>query len=262
MLQVSPNTLAFLRFFIASLALGIYIKCKGYPPIKKKDWPRAALCGLTGIALYNFLQNQGLRYAGSTDAAILASMAPVFMALAAWLYLKEKISRRQVAGIVMAFSGSVLVATKGSLSSLTLYPAQLWGDFLILITGISWAIYSTSVKKLLDSYPAPSVLAYCTFAGTIFLAPLVFLEIPLNLASLDLWIWLNIIYLGLMASALAYLLWNAGLARVPAITAGAYLYLLPVIAAIFAAVFLQETPGLFTITGGIMALAGTYFASN
>ncbi|MBZ4654261.1 MAG: hypothetical protein JG781_1600 [Peptococcaceae bacterium] len=262
LLQVPPNTLAFLRFVIASLALGFYIKYKGYPLIPRKDWPRVALCGLTGITLYNFLQNQGLRYAGSTDAAILASMAPVFMALLAWLYLKEKISSRQVAGIIMAFTGSVLVATKGSLASLTLNPTQLLGDFLILITGISWAIYSTSVKKLLDCYPVTSVLAYCTFAGTIFLAPLVLLEYPVNLAAVDFWGWLNIVYMGLMASTLAYLLWNAGLAKVPAVTAGAYLYLLPVIAAVIAAVFLQETPGLFTIVGGLLALVGTYFASK
>ncbi|MCL6446892.1 MAG: DMT family transporter [Armatimonadetes bacterium] len=65
-----------------------------------------------------------------------------------------------------------------------------------------------------------------------------------------------------MASALAYLLWNKALAVTSTVTAGAYLYLIPVIAGIIAAVFLGEIPGFYLVAGGVMALAGTYFAGK
>ncbi|MDH7479721.1 MAG: EamA family transporter [Syntrophomonadaceae bacterium] len=260
LLQVPPNTLAFLRFLIASTVLGLYFWLTRQPRIKRADWLWTVVSGLTGVALYNFIQNHGLRYAGATDAAILAAMAPVFIALLAWLMLKENIASRQVLGIVVAFAGSVLVATNGSLSGLSLNPGRLVGDSLILLTGLVWGLYNVSLKKLLDRYPAPAVLTYTTVIGTIFLAPLAWWESP-HLAAVDSWGWLNVFYLGLLASALAYLLWNRALTGVSAVTAGAYLYLMPVIAAAIAAVFLQEVPTVYTVAGGVMALVGTYFAS-
>lgn len=262
LMQVPPNTLAFLRFLVAGLVLGFYLLGRRQPFVKRQDWPLVALTCLTGVTLYNFLQNQGLKSAGATDAAILAAMAPVFIALLAWLFLGEKVSRRQVGGVIMAFGGSVLVATNGPLEGLALNPARLYGDLLVLLTGLSWAVYSISLKRLLNRYPPVTVLTSSTIAGTIFLFPLALLEFPVNWSAINLSGWLSILYLGLLASALAYLIWNTVLTRVAAVTAGVYLYLLPVIAAVMAAVFLGETPGLYTIAGGIIVLLGTYLAGK
>lgn len=260
--QVQPNTLAFLRFFIASIVLLGYSLITRQSFIKKEDLIWAAASGVTGVALYNLFQNQGLKYAGATDAAIIASMAPVFMALLAWLILKESITKQQILGILIAFTGSSLVATNGSLDTFNLDPTRLWGDFLILLTGLAWGLYNISLKKLLGKYSPTTVLTSTTLAGTIALFPAMLIEQPLNLGSVNTWGWINVFYLGLLASALAYLLWNRALTVVSTVTAGAYLYLLPVIAAIIAFVFLGEVPGLFTIIGGVMALVGTYLAGK
>ncbi len=262
LLQMPPNTIAFLRFLVASLVLGLYLLCRRQPAIQRRDWLRLAACGLTGVTMYNFLQNQGLRYAGSTDAAILAAMAPVFLALLAWLLLKERISRLQTLGIAIALAGSVLVATNGTLAGFALNPLRLYGDFLILLTGLAWAIYSTLVKTLLERYPATTVLAYTTFAGTLFLLPLSLVELPINFAAVTLSGWLSILYLGLFASALAYLIWNIALSRVPAVTAAAYIYLIPVLTAIMAAVYYRQLPSLYIVAGGLIVLLGTYLASR
>lgn len=260
--QVQPNTLAFLRFFIASIILVILSKIKGQPRIAKKDWLWSALSGLTGVTLYNFLQNQGLRYAGAIDSAILASLAPVFMALLAVLFLKERITTKQVMGIIIAFFGTVLVTTNGSLDFFRVNTLRMWGDFLILLTGLIWALYNLSLKKLLSKYSAFSVLTSSTIFGTIFLLPTLLLESPGSLINVDLWGWLNVIYLGLFASALAYLLWNTALTKVSTIAAGAYLYLLPVFTAVIAFFFLKEVPGYITICGGVLTLIGTYLAGK
>lgn len=262
LLQVPPNTLAFLRFLIAGIVLSLYLVWWRQPFIKRQDWPLAAFTGLTGVTLYNFLQNQGLKYAGAIDAAILAAMAPIFIALLAWGFLGERVSRRQMGGILIAFTGSALVATNGSLEGLHLNPSRLYGDLLVLLTGLSWAIYSISLKHLLNRYAPVTVLTCSTIAGTIFLLPLAFLEFPVNWVAVDMFTWLNILYLGFIASALAYLIWNTVLAKVAAVTAGVYLYLLPVITALMAVVLLRETPGLYTIIGGFAVLLGTYLASK
>lgn len=259
--QVPANTLAFLRFFIASIVLVLYFICSHKPLIKVKDLGWVALCSLTGVTLYNVLQNQGLKYAGATDAAILASLAPVFMAILARIFLKEHISLRQAIGIIIAFTGTVLVATNGTINITGLNHTRLWGDFLVSITGLSWALYNIILKKLLRKYPVETVLTYTTIGGTLFLFPLAFYEVP-SLGKISIWGWVNIFYLGLLASALAYFLWNKALTKVPTITAGAYLYFLPVLAAFIAFLFLHEIPTVYTITGGIMTLIGTYFAGK
>jgi drug/metabolite transporter (DMT)-like permease len=262
LLQLPPNTIAFLRFLVACPAMGVYLLCTRQPAIRRQDWLRLAACGLTGATLYNFLQNQGLRYAGSTDAAILAAMAPVFLALLAWLLFKERISRLQTLGIVVALAGSALVATNGSLAGFALNPLRLYGDSLVLLTGLSWAVYSILVKSLLERYPATTVLAYTTFAGTLFLLPLSLTELPINFAAVTLSGWLNIIYLGLFASALTYLIWNLALSRIPVVTAAAYIYLIPVLTAVMVAVIYRQLPGRYIVVGGLVVLLGTYLASK
>ncbi len=262
LLQLPPNTIAFLRFLAASLALGLYMLCTRQPAIRRQDWLRLAVCGLTGVALYNFLQNQGLQYAGATDAAILTATSPVFLALFAWAILKERISRIQSLGITIALAGSVLVATNGSLANLAMNPLRVYGDTLVLMTGLAWAAYSTIVKTLLERYPAATVLGYSTFAGTLFLLPLSLAELPINFAAVTLSCWLNVIYLGLFASTLAYLIWNLALTRVAAVTAASYIYLIPVLTAVMSTVYYRQLPSLYTIIGGLIVLGGTYLTSR
>ena len=261
LLQLPPNTIAFLRFFLAGLPLSVYLAYTRRP-VQRRDWLRLAAGGITGVTLYNFLQNQGLRYAGSTDAAILASMAPVFLTLLAWLLLRERISRTQAMGILAALAGSVLVITNGNLGGFALNPLRLYGDALILVTGLAWAVYSILVKTLLERYPAVTVLAWTTVIGTLFLVPLSLAEMPVNFGAVTLSGWLNILYLGFAASALTYLIWNLALTRVSAVTAAAYIYLIPVLTAAMAAVYYRQPPGPPTMAGGAIVLLGTWLAAR
>jgi drug/metabolite transporter (DMT)-like permease len=260
--QIPANTIAFLRFFLASIVLGIFLVITKQPRLQRKHLPSILLTGLSGIAIFNVLQNQGLRYAGATDSAILIAMSPVFIALLSWLILKERISKLQIIGIFIAFAGSVLVATDGSLSDLGFHRMRLLGDLLVLLSSIIWAVFSISLKKLLTHYPPTTIITYSTFVGTVFLIPFSLFEYPVDLTAVTAAGWLNIIYLGLLASALGNLIWNAALNTVSAVTAGAYLYLSPVVAAIVALIYLNEIPSIYTIIGGLIILMGTYFASK
>ena len=154
------------------------------------------------------------------------------------------------------------MATNGSLAGFALNPQRLFGDFLVLLTGLAWAIYSTLVKTLLERYPAITVLAYTTFAGTLFLLPLSLAELPVNFAAVTLSGWLNIIYLGLFASAMAYLIWNLALGQVPAVTAAAYIYLIPVLTAAMVTFYYRQLPSLYTVAGGLIVLSGTYLTAK
>jgi len=260
--QVPANTLALFRFIIASVALGIFFVVTKQPRPQKKHLPGMIFSGLSGIAVFNVLQNQGLRYAGATDSAILIAMSPVFIALLSWLVLKEKISRLQILGIFIAFSGSVIIATNGSVENGVYDKLRLFGDLLVVLSSFVWAIFSIHLKKLLKHYPPTTIMTYSTIFGTIFLIPFSIMEFPVDITSVNWAGWLNILYLGLLASALGNLIWNAALDKISPVTAGAYLYLSPVVSAVVAFVLLHETPTIYTIVGGIIILFGTYLASK
>jgi drug/metabolite transporter (DMT)-like permease len=260
--QIPANTIAFLRFFLASIAYGLFLVITKQPRLQKKHLPIILLTGFSGITIFNVLQNQGLRYAGVTDSAIFIAMSPVFIALLSWLILKERISNLQIIGIIIAFAGSVLVATEGSFNGLGFNRMRLLGDLLVLLSSIAWAVFSILLKKLLAHYPPITIITYSTIAGTILLIPFSLIEYPFNLTAVTTAGWLNLIYLGLLASALGNLIWNAALNTVSAVTVGAYLYLSPIVAPIVAFIFLNEIPSMYTIAGGLIILMGTYFASK
>lgn len=153
------------------------------------------------------------------------------------------------------------MATNGSLAGFALNPQRLFGDFLVLLTGMAWAIYSTLVKTLLERYPAITVLAYTTFAGTLFLLPLSLAELPVNFAAVTLSGWLNIIYLGLFASAMASDLEprprtgpGSNRCRVhlpdPRVDRGEVTF------------YYRQLPSLYTVAGGLIVLSGTYLTAK
>lgn len=259
--QLPPNTLAFLRFFIASVILVLFSMATHQPAMQRKDWGWAALCGLSGFTLYNLFQNQGLKYAGATDAAIFASLAPVFMAIIGYLVFREKITTRKVVGIIVAFIGTFIVATDGTWDLQSLNLTRIWGDFLVSLIGLCWAIYNIGLKKLLPKYSVETILTYTTVLGTLFLFPFIFYETP-HLSNLNFSGWLNLLYLGIFASVLANFFWNKGIRTVSVSTAGLYLYITPVVTVVIACTFLHEIPSLYTIVGGIITLIGIYFAGS
>lgn len=259
--HIPANTLAFARFLIASLVFVPWFISRGRPRLKRSDYPRVMVCGATGVTLYNFLQNKGLVTAGAIDGSIIASMAPVFIALLAVTVLGEKISKIQIAGIALALMGSAVVVTNGSTDFGHMDADRLVGDTLILLTGVCWAIYSTVLKDLLLRYDPTVLLVYTTWIGTLLLLPLAMLEPSPDWANISGSEWLHLFYLGVFASGLAYLLWNKALSQVPAATAGAFLYLIPLFTSIMAAFFLHERLGVFTFLGGLAVLFGTYLAN-
>jgi drug/metabolite transporter (DMT)-like permease len=261
--QVPANTIALLRFIIASVGLGLFFIVTKQPRLQKHDLAGIMLSGLSGVTIFSVLQNQGLRYAGAADAAIFIAMSPVFITLLSCILLKDRISKLQTIGIFIAFAGSIMVAVDGaSLNNFEFDRMRLYGDLLILLSSLAWAVFSIKLKKLLTCYPPVTIMTYSVFVGTVFLIPFSLLEAPFDLAAVGTVEWLNLIYLGLLASGLGNLIWNSALGKVSTVTVGAYLYLSPVVAAFTALLFLNEIPGLYTILGGSVILTGTFFASK
>ncbi len=259
--EITPALSAVYRYIIASVIL-LMIDCHNPERIGPKDYPLIVFLAATGVTFYYLLQHYGIKYTNATDAAILVSLSPVFIGVISWGLLGEKLKPAAGIGLALSFAGSILVITNGDFAVQSA-DNRLRGDVLILLTAVSWALYSVYGKRLLQSYSARTIIKYTTVIGTILLIPFSLAEIRAAANFSFSWIcFINLLYLGGLASVYGYLAWYRGLETLPAVTVGSYLYFRPLLTGIIAAVILREQAGFFTVLGGLLIILGTYLTTK
>jgi drug/metabolite transporter (DMT)-like permease len=258
--EIPPALSALYRYIVASAIL-LALNWGKLEKVARGDYPRVVFLSLSGVTLYYLLQHYGIMYTNATEAAILISLSPIFMGVISWAMLGEPLRPAAVAGLVIATVGAGLVITKGDYDFLR--SGSLAGNLLILLTAVSWAFYSVYGKKLLGKYSAKTLITYTTLIGTAALAPFTIGEIKNSQAFSLSWLgWVNLLYLGGLASVYGYLAWYRALARLPSLTVGSYLYFRPLLTGIFAALLLNEAVGVCEVAGGVLIIGGTYLAAR
>jgi len=245
-----PGELALLRFGTASMVLALYAFAKRMRLPERSELPLIGLTGFLGISVYHVALNFGEVTVQAGAASLLISAAPVFTALLSVAVLKERLTMLGWLGILLAFAGVALIALSGG-RGLHFTP----GALLILLAATVAAIYSILSKKLLRRHAALAFTCYSIWAGTLPL--LVFLpgllrRLPVAAPQAT----FAVIYLGIFPAAIAYVLWNYALARMPASLLSSFLYLSPVLASLIAWLWLGEVPALLTLVGGAIAILG------
>ncbi len=245
-----PGELALLRFGTASTVLALYAVAKRMRLPERSELPLIGLTGFLGISVYHVALNFGEVTVQAGAASLLISAAPVFTALLSVAVLKERLTGLGWLGILLAFAGVALIALSGG-RGLHFTP----GALLILLAATVAAVYSILSKRLLRRHAALEFTCYSIWAGTLPL--LVFLpgllrRLPLAAPPAT----FAVIYLGIFPAAIAYVLWNYALARMPASLLSSFLYLSPVLASLIAWVWLGEVPALLTLVGGAIAILG------
>jgi drug/metabolite transporter (DMT)-like permease len=245
-----PGELALLRFGTASTVLALYALATRMRLPARSDLPGLALSGFLGISVYHVALNFGEVTVQAGAASLLISAAPVFTALLSAMFLQERLTRLGWSGILLAFAGVALIALSGG-GGLRFTP----GALLILLAAVSAAIFSILSKRSLRRYAALEFTSYAIWAGTVPM--LVFLpgllrRFPQAAPPAT----FAVLYLGVFPAAIAYVLWNFALSRMPASLLSSFLYLSPVIASFIAWVWLGEVPALLTILGGGIAIVG------
>jgi drug/metabolite transporter (DMT)-like permease len=262
--QISPTTVVWLRFAIGiPILLLAVIMRKQFAFPKGNEWWYFALLGFLGITFHQWLQSNGLRTAQATTTAWIVSTSPAFIAILGWLVLKEKLNLVQSLGIVLAMVGVMVVVSKGDLSSLAIGKFGTYGDFLILISAINWAVFSILSRRGLQNHPSTMMTFWVMTIGWLITSVAFFGNRNyIEFTQLDLRGWSAMIYLGVFTTGLAYIAWFDALSQLPAAQTGAFLFIEPLTSMVVASIILNEQITPVSVLGGVVILVGIWMVNR
>lgn len=262
-----PVEILFCRFVMGFAALFLVCphRMKG---LKRKQEMTFALAGLSGICLYYLLENIALTYTMASNVGVIISVAPFFTAMLSHVFLKSegKLRANFFIGFVVAMAGVALISFNGS--KLELNPV---GDLLAVLAAFVWACYSILTRKISSfGYSAILTTRRTFFYGILFMVPALFLfDFRWQRAKwaclhehFDITLLLNILYLGLGASALCFVTWNLAVKALGAVKTSVYIYMVPVITVVTSVLILKEPVTWVSVMGTILAVAGLFLSES
>ena len=255
--KLTPVQLMLLRFVIAWLAVWVI-----YPRwhFNWREEGQFVILSLAGNTLYYLAENTALRMTLASNVSILVSAAPIASALMLRLFEHdERLSGRQIAGIGIAFFGVLFVVLNG-VFVLKLNPL---GDLLALAAAFFWALYGFLTKRIVDRYDTFLCTRKLMFYGIVTAMPLLLLEHGdlTGIGRLRFGDICGLLYLGLICSALCYLMWNEAIAEIGAMKANLYVYAVPVVTMIASAIFLDEVITWGGVIGVVLVIGGMLLSS-
>ncbi len=262
--QISPVTLAFFRWFTATLLLFpfAYKQVKNHWKSAKRHWTLLCITAFIGVTLFNTFIYIAGRYSTAINLAILGTtIAPIFVLIFAGLFLKEKVSGYQVGGMAICIGGILLLITNGQLSNLKNFRFSP-GDFWIVLAAFAFAIYTLLVRKKPPSLSAVSYLFILFFLGTLFLLPAFIFDSRQGLTFIPSKQIIGVfLYLGAGASVGAFLAWNVAIQKIGAARTSLFSTLIPVFSSIEAVVFLGEESSWVLVVSLAVIVAGLLIAT-
>ncbi|WP_328402399.1 DMT family transporter [Streptomyces sp. NBC_00390] len=247
----SPGALALGRLLAASVVLGcvLLIRREGLPP--RAAWPGIAVSGLLWFGLYMVALNWGEQEVDAGTAAMVVNIGPVLIALLGARMLGEHLPPRLLAGMAVSFAGAVTVGLSMSGEG----GASTIGVLLCLLAAVAYATGVVAQKPALAHGSALQVTTFGCLVGAAACLP--FTGQLLDQASdAPVSATLNMVYLGVFPTALAFTTWAYALARTTAGRMGATTYAVPALVVLMSWLALDEVPGLLTLAGGALCLAG------
>lgn len=256
--EITPFTLAFLRFSLAVLILFPFT-FKEIFQINRADIWKIFLFGFCGVTLNITFFFIGLELAPAINASIIATTQPLFLLILGGLFLKENVEKIEIFGTLVSFSGVLTI---------TLYPlimtgyqdgATTLGNFFFVLAALG-AVGGTFFGKQAFLRNKPIPLTFWSFAiGAFSFFPFFAIEHQVNpswFQELTVPGIVGIIYGVILCSALAYSLFGWALSKIEASETGVFTYLMPITAILIAVPFFGEKITPPFLIGAFLVLAG------
>lgn len=255
--SIGPFMVVGFRLIISLICITPFALKRGFQwkMLIQKDY---LFFGLTGVAMYFGLANTGLDHTSAANAALIQAANPAVVALLSVLFLKETINPQRGLGIALSIIGVLLVSGIPAASG----ESYLFGNLLMIGSVIAWAVYTIQSRKIPADVDALVSTTASFYTGLFWLLPFILWEYTkVGIPVITPASWLSLLYLGTIASALAYFLWNFALNSVEASLAAPFINLIPIIGLVLS-VLVGETVTFIQILGGLIAILGVLITQN
>ncbi len=251
--ELPPLWVIFGRMAFGSLVFLLAWRWRGRLDYRPGDWKY--LIGLAACepCLYFIFEALALQRTSASQAGMITALLPLLVAMGAFLFLRERVSRTTLAGFLLAVVGAVWLSLAGEADDHA--PAPLLGNFFEFLAMLCATGYTLLLKHLSTRYSAFVLTAMQAFIGALFFLPLAALTepMPASLSPLGLG---AVFYLGVVVTVGAYGLYNFGVSHLPASQASGFINLIPVFTLIFAVLLLGESLTLVQMLAVALVFAG------
>ncbi len=227
---------------------------------RKGDIRRIAFMVICEPCLYFILEAKAIQNTTASQAGMICATLPLIVAMVAWIFLKETISRRMVAGFFMAIVGACWLSISAESSQGAPNPAL--GNFYEFVAMICAAGYITTCKYLTSRYSPFFLTALQAFIGAIFFLPLALFPESSLPTTFEPTATLAVVYLGAAVSMGAYACYNFGVSKLPASQATAFINLIPVFAIFMGWQILGETFNAMQCLAAAIVFAGVIVSQD
>ncbi len=249
--EVTPGALSLGRLLVAGAALAILVSGRRRTrPTRNELW-LLLVCGVMWFGVYNLTLNASERHIDAATAAMLVQIGPLLVGLLATVFLGERLHRFLVLGMLVAFSGVVVIGLAMSSGG----SSDVVGVLLAVVAAASYAVGVVSQKPLLRRLSPLEVTCYACLIGAVVCLPWAGdLVDTVRVAALE--TVLLVVLLGLFPTAIAFTTWAYALSHTDASRLSITTFLVPVITTLLAWALLAETPPAAAYLGGVLCVVG------
>lgn len=257
---IEPFGFVLLRVLTATSLFWLLTQFTRYEPLKKRDIPLLALCGLTGVVINQSLFFSGLEITTPVHASLIMTTTPMLVLALSHFVIHEKITLRKIFGIVCGCTGAIILISFGR--DLMAGNSSVRGDIMVFVNATSYALYLVIVKKLTLRYSPLTLIKWVFTFGLAGMIPIGFSQLrAVDWTQFDLSVWLSVAYVLLCVTFLAYLLNLFALARVNPSTVSIYIYLQPLIASFLSVFFGMESITFVKVLSAVLIFTGVFLVS-
>ncbi|MED2984544.1 DMT family transporter [Bacillus thuringiensis] len=259
---IPPLTLVWLRFIIAFVVLYGILKLaekkqKKKVTIRKKDWLLFAWIGFIGYFISITCQFIGTKLSDAHTGSLVTSATPAFMVIFAALILKEKLTARRLLSTIIATIGVIIVI--GWDIEIGSY---FIGTIILVGAAITWALLSIYVKTASARFSSLVITTYAIFFSLFFITPFMIWELQAaSIGTVNTYVILGVLYLGIVSTAGAFFLWNKGLELLDASIGSLFFFFQPIVGSLLGWLLLNETLNSNFFIGGILIICSVFITT-
>lgn len=254
--EIPPIMLGFLRFVVATPVMFLLLFVFRKPLfLSRRKLPQLIILALTGVTLLYMLQFTGVSLTTASTGGVLINTNVLFISLFSALFLHEQFTKLKTFGVIISFVGVIFVMF-GQMSNeaIAFNTSFLFGSILVILSAVSWAVYSIVGKHMLKKDDSLVVNANAFLLGTLFFLPFIYADIGIIVDRMSLLGVAAVLYLGLFCSVFAYIAWYYALSKTEAAESAVFLNLIPLFT-ILLSFFIEEYPTpLFLVGAGLIVL--------